>query len=231
MGRLTLTDAARINPLELGPAMGAAEPDAPPPRPARQRRAARPTRRPPTGPPAASSPDQPDIPLATLSANRPGDQPVNGADRPRQTSLRLPGALLARLLELSDAGGATVTANALTVAVLNHHLPSDHRAAVELVAAHLAEQLRAGSRPTEEINFRLPIILRTRLDELARHLKHDLPRASRSALIGAILSRHLPAEPEAAAAAVLDYRLAQLPGHHHAKSDPAARSQESGGQP
>lgn len=206
MARLTLNDAVRVNPLAVGAhASQPASIAAPPKAPRRRTAATAPrARRQPNSAAARANETAPD-PSATFAA-------VSlGSAQSRQTALRLDADLVTRLAELTQAGGATVNLTALTVAVLSRHVPSASAAALELLVDHAAARLRAGSRPAREVNIRIPDPLRARLDELVREAKREFPAASRSALVSAILARHLPTDPAVAADVVLELRLAQLP--------------------
>ena len=117
-----------------------------------------------------------------------------------------------------------MTVAALVLATLTEHLPSSADDAAELIADRYAERLQTGRLTGTERNVRLPETLRLRLDELVRAAKARVSVASRSALVDAILARHLPSDPDDASQLVVRGLIALIDtGPSHAGEPAAAR--------
>lgn len=120
-----------------------------------------------------------------------------------QTSVSLPPDVWDTLDELGH--GAGVSAGELLTTILTGAVPSNAEAAFAAL-----EQLLISIGPDEglqeERNYRLPLELRTRLDDLARALGPG-PRLQRSLLIRAIVASHTPNSSEQARELITTRRI------------------------
>lgn len=158
---------------------------------------------PPRGPGDAATP--PPAERTSLPA-APARRPARRAEGRVQTSISLPPDVWDTLD--AQAQQASDTTGKLLIAILAAAIPDTPAAAFAVV-----EQLLLGSGPDdalhEERNYRLPVDLRTRLDELAAALGAG-PHRQRSLLIRAILSAHAPSDTAQARELLTQRRLAQL---------------------
>lgn len=199
-GRLTLNTAGIKSPLDVEQAQDATD------RPAaaatakqpQRRRAARAQHRPPRSPRATQTRSPAADATRTLTS-----APFYGGGRPLQTSIALDTACAAQLAQLARA--ASVSVNALAVAVLHAGLPTETQTAR---AAIVDERVRRAGEPSAvrvERNLRLPDELRARVDELTGCVRERVARATRADLVNAALRRGLPADAQAAAHLVAEH--------------------------
>jgi hypothetical protein len=150
------------------------------------------------------------IAVATASSTE-ADPPANAADNSRdtptptarersrhsarrvQTSMSFPPGTWDALDEVGETAGAS--AGELLIAILNDAIPETPADALAAVEQLLISSAPADDGPHEERNYRLPLDLRTRLDELTKALG---PQVQRSLLIRALLAAHAPQNAEAA---------------------------------
>jgi hypothetical protein len=201
--RLALNTAGIKSPLDVGDVASPATTPAPTTRPVT------PERR-----PAASRvlepATQPVPDPSAAQARSKHTPPFFGGGRGLQTSIALDTPRAELLAELSRA--TSLSMNAIAVAAIHAGLPTSTDAARELILAERVD--RAGARkPRLETNLRLPLQLRTRVDELTAGARELLPRSERADLINATLGRGLPHQAEAAAELVAEHtRQLELAG-------------------
>lgn len=127
-------------------------------------------------------------------------QPFYGSGRRVQTSIALDAEQAGLLEELARA--AHVTVNALAVASLHAGLPTRGD---EAVSAIVDERVRRVGLTRVERNLRIPLQLRTRMDELVAIARSRVPHVNRADLVNAALVRGMPADAQQAAELVTNY--------------------------
>lgn len=159
------------------------------------------------------------IAVATASsaeADRPTDAADDSRDTPTptarersrhsarrvQTSMSFPPRTWDALDEVGETAGAS--AGELLIAILNDAIPETPADALAAVEQLLISSASADDGPHEERNYRLPLDLRTRLDELTRALG---PQVQRSLLIRALLAAHAPQNADAARTLLTTQRI------------------------
>ncbi len=199
--RLTLSDVGIKSPLDIANAGDASAPAAPaddrsepapvkPKRAPRARGAARPGQRSSTGREPSPRP----------GPARADAQPFYGTGQRVQTSIALDAEQAGLLEELARA--AHVTVNALAIASLHAGLPTRGDDALNAI---VDERVRRVGLTRVERNLRIPLQLRTRMDELVAIARPRVPHVNRADLVNAALVRGLPTDAQQAAELVTDY--------------------------
>jgi predicted DNA-binding protein len=143
---------------------------------------------------------------AEASPSRQRAERSRGGARRVQTSVSLPPDLWDSLDEL--ASGAGVSVGELLTTILTGALPETPEVAFAALE-QLLVSIAPGEGLQEERNFRLPLELRTSLDELARALGPG-PRLQRSLLIRAIVGSRTPSSSEHARELITTRRIAAM---------------------
>ena len=120
-----------------------------------------------------------------------------------QTSISLPPEAWDALDDLGQEAG--VSGGELLTSILNAGIPDTPQAALGALE-QLLVSIPSDEGPHEERNYRLPLELRTKLDEFSKALGSG-PRMQRSLLIRAILALHLPKSGEHARDLITTRRL------------------------
>ena len=192
-GRLTLSTVGIKSPLDVADAAPASTSPTPPSAPTRPAPKARSSSTRRSGRHRSAGERRP-------AADAPGHEPFYGCGPRVQTSIALD-ADHARLLdELARAGHVTV--NALAVAALQAGLPAH---SPDALTAIVDERVRSVGHSRVERNLRIPVQLRTRIDELVAAARDRVPRVKRADLVNAALGRGLPADAQQAATLVADF--------------------------
>jgi hypothetical protein len=152
----------------------------------------------------------------------PGRPTPPGGERRKLVAMRLMPGIVARFDRFEDElnrYGRRVTLTQLWTAAIEHALPDDPDAALELrhrweaLARSRVENPYRGQEPAD-VSVRLPVELLARLDRLTRHTHRvaGYPRNGRSGLINAGLHFHGPAGADEALAWWEAYETAQPAG-------------------
>ena len=200
--RLTLSDVGIKSPLDIANAGDASAPAAPADdrvragarqakaRAASERRGA-----------ARAAFDHGPRAFAATAPGRPGGRAALLRNGQRvQTSIALDAEQAGLLEELARA--AHVTVNALAVASLHAGLPTRGDDALNAI---VDERVRRVGLTRVERNLRIPLQLRTRMDELVAIARPRVPHVNRADLVNAALVRGLPTDAQQAAELVTDY--------------------------
>lgn len=136
--------------------------------------------------------DDENVTPSALTEGTPRAERPRHAGRRVQTSISLPPETWDALDELGQEAG--VSAGELLTSILTVGIPDTPQAALS-VLEQLLVSVAPDEGPQEERNYRLPLELRAKLDELAGALGAR-PRLPRSLLIRAILAIHSPTNGE-----------------------------------
>lgn len=154
----------------------------------------------PAGGAAGAADDSSEAPTATARSER--RERSRHSARRVQTSMSFPPGTWDALDEVGETAGAS--AGELLIAILNDAIPETPADALAAVEQLLISSASADDGPHEERNYRLPLDLRTRLDELTRALG---PQVQRSLLIRALLAAHAPQNADAARTLLTTQRI------------------------
>jgi len=193
MGRLVLSTVGIKSPLDVGDDAPAKPDSLAPPRSSTRVR-----------PPAPRQPRSRRAARSPSVAEKPGggEVPFYGAGPRVQTSIALDADYAQLLEELARA--ARVPVNALAVAALQAGLPPQSDAARAVIIEERVRRIDIAPARVER-NLRLPVHLRTRVDELVSATREHVARVNRADLVNAALGTALPADAQQAAELVAAY--------------------------